>query len=462
MKIRVCKKCQKIFAPKTEKQEFCSDDCKYNYFNVYYNCDKCGQQFLTKKTMIDRLNSGRRKHLYCPSCTNDGNGSTDVTNTCVICGKSFKVTKAFSDQKYCSKKCSSIGAIQYDNIECLICGKSFRPKSSTTLFCSNECKFEFYKNRVECFCDYCGKKIDKKLSDYNKNSKNYCSKVCHYLDIAWSEHDKNILRQYYNKIDKEEILKMLDQPYTTKALSSEAGRLGLYDDSRFWTKEEENVLFANYSNIPMNQVLLLLPNRTKSSILGKARQCGILSYHYLTNCYSDDEETFLRNNYLSMTNEELADTLHRTANGIAQHLWILKLKRPKEIHNYDTLANYVRSRITVWKNKVKSDNGWTCSLTGSHSNIVLHHCRSFNLLLLEALDDLDFQIKNDLDDYTQQELDDFVEYFLYLQDYYGEYCCITEDVHKLFHRQYGYGNNTMEQWNEFSIDFKNGKYQNVA
>lgn len=101
-----------------------------------------------------------------------------------------------------------------------------------------------------------------------------------------------------------------------------------------------------------------------------------------------------------------------------------------------------------------------CCLTGCQSDIILHHCRGFNLLIVEAIDDLDFQLQDNFDDYTQYDLDNFIDYFLYLQDYYGEYCCVTKNVHKLFHSIYGYGDNTMEQWNEFVIDFKNNKYSN--
>ena len=85
--IRVCKHCKKIFVAKTLKQEFCDSECKYNYYNVYYNCDNCGEEFITKRTMIQRLERGDRKHLYCPKCTNNGEGTTNITNICIVCKK---------------------------------------------------------------------------------------------------------------------------------------------------------------------------------------------------------------------------------------------------------------------------------------------------------------------------------------------------------------------------------------
>jgi hypothetical protein len=409
--------------------------------------------------MIQRLKCGRRKHLYCPDCTNDGNGTTNVINTCIVCGKEFLITKAFSKQKYCSKECDSIRQRKYEDIECPICKKIFHPKSETTIFCSNECKFEYYKDRVKCTCAYCGKELERKKSEYDKNKLHYCDQICHYLDIAWSEHDNRILRKNYGKISNKDILPLLDKEYTEKALRSEAGRLGLYNDKCHWTKSETQILLDHYSTTPMKKMMELLPNRTRASIFGKAKKYNILSYHYINTRYSNEEDIFLISNYLKMDNKQLAICLNRTESGISQHLWVLGLIRPKEKQNYETLSKYVRAKLTVWKNKVKEAYNWTCCLTGKRSNIILHHCRGFNLLLSETIDDLNFTIKDNLDDYTQQELDEFVEYFLYLQEYYGEYCCITEQIHKLFHGIYGYGNNTIEQWNEFVEDYKNNKYE---
>lgn len=71
-------------------------------------------------------------------------------------------------------------------------------------------------------------------------------------------------------------------------------------------------------------------------------------------------------------------------------------------------------------------------------------------------------IKENFSDYSDEELNKFVEAFIDLQAYYGEYVCITESVHKLFHGNYGYGDNTMEQWNEFVEKYNSGYYKNIA
>ena len=116
----------------------------------------------------------------------------------------------------------------------------------------------------------------------------------------------------------------------------------------------------------------------------------------------------------------------------------------------------------MWKMNVREINNYTCCVTGRKSNIVVHHCRSFNLLFQETIDNLGFEIKDKFSEYNDEELELFVENFLDLQEYYGEYVCITEDIHKLFHKYYGYGDNTMSQWIEFVDNYNNGVYKEIT
>lgn len=75
--------------------------------------------------------------------------------------------------------------------------------------------------------------------------------------------------------------------------------------------------------------------------------------------------------------------------------------------------------------------------------------------MAETIELLNFPLYEDLDLYSQVELDLFIQTFLDLQEYYGEYICITEDIHKLYHSIYGYGDNTREQWDEFVNNYYN-------
>lgn len=88
-------------------------------------------------------------------------------------------------------------------------------------------------------------------------------------------------------------------------------------------------------------------------------------------------------------------------------------------------------------------------LQAKKSNIVVHHIRSLNLILSEAIENIQFPIYEDMSKYSTKQLDNLFNEYMNLQDYYNQYICINEDVHKHFHRIYGCGNNTKEQWDNF-------------
>ena len=78
-----------------------------------------------------------------------------------------------------------------------------------------------------------------------------------------------------------------------------------------------------------------------------------------------------------------------------------------------------------------------------------------NLILNETLEYLQIEIKEKFEDYSEEELDDIVKTFLEKQNNYPLGVCLKKDIHKQFHDKYGYGNNTIEQWNEFVDSYKN-------
>ena len=239
-----------------------------------------------------------------------------------------------------------------------------------------------------------------------------------------------------------------------KAIKSKARTLGL-TESRKWLEGELSILLNNYPTKPMSEVLDMLPNRSIPAILGAARKYGLKSYFFNNHVYSATEDDYIRSNYLIKTNEEMAAYLNRSPGGIAQHMLVLDLHRPTEIAGYENLVNYVRCRLSSWKNEVRKSMNYTCSVTGKRSNIVVHHIRGFNLLFSETISTLNFPILEDFSLYSQDQLDDFMNCFLTIQESYGSYTCVTDGIHKQFHQKYGYGNNTEEQWYEFINNYKN-------
>lgn len=370
---------------------------------------------------------------------------------CANCNNEFE--SYFDNAKFCSKDCYKEYRQlnrQTKKVICPICNKEFLQERIGQIFCSNKCKSESTKNRVECVCEHCGTTFERIKSEVEKNQRHYCSNECRMNAMFWSDEDTDILINNYKKLSYKEMSE--NNIFSVYKTPDEISRRAIYigiTSSREWSSEEINILIDNYSIVSMNELMAMLPKRTKTSILGKARVNGLKSKFYLTHMYSDEENEYIKNNYLSMSNEELGKKLNRTTQGISEHLLVLDLHRPTEIDNYKTLKKYIRCRLTPWRDKVRELNNYTCSLTGTRSNIIVHHIRGFNLLFYEAIKNLDFPIYDDISKYNQTQLDNFLNEFLEVQENYNSYICISEDVHKMFHKEYGYGNNTEEQWNEF-------------
>lgn len=374
-----------------------------------------------------------------------------MSDICNYCNQELKTAK--KNNKFCSRTCYEKYRQQNRKTKltiCPICNKEFLQTYTKQKYCSNQCKAKSTESRDICKCDFCGKLFNRKKSEVIKNKRHYCSNSCRTNAMFWSKNDTDILIENYGKMSYKEMSdnNIFSSYKTADEIKRRAGNIGI-TKSKKWSDEEVKILKDNYSYVSINDILLLLPNRTRSSVLGKARSYGLMSKFYLSHIYSKEEEGYIRENYLSLSNDELGVKLGRSASGVAEHLWLMGLHRPTEIDHYKTLKKYVRSRITPWRDSVCRENNYTCFLTGEKSDVVLHHIRSFNLIFLETINNLNFPMHDDISKYNQNQLDEFVSEFMTTQNKYNSYVCIKDSIHKKFHKEYGYGNNTVEQWNEF-------------
>lgn len=368
---------------------------------------------------------------------------------CEMCGEEFN--DYCKTTRFCSRTCYDKHRKENGKLKeviCPICNNKFRQTYLKQIFCSVECRVMSTKQKIECVCEYCKKVFYRKRSEVNKNKHHYCSKQCHYNAISWNETDTLLLKNNFKEKSYKEIFLLLDGRKSIEDIKRKSYSLGL-TRSNFWSDEEIEVLKNNYSFSPYQIVMSLLPNRSRSSINGKAKSLGLKSYYYLNRRYTIAEENYLKNNYLNASNEELARTLQRSVGGIAQHLCILKLYRPVDKKGYSDIAEYIRSRLIFWAKQIKKINYFKCAITGAKSNIIVHHIRGFNLLLNEAIEQINFPIYDDINNYSEIQLDQLFDAFYNLQEKYKSYICITEKIHKHFHSIYGYGNNTEEQWDDF-------------
>lgn len=279
----------------------------------------------------------------------------------------------------------------------------------------------------------------------------------------WSKRDEEILIDNYGKLDYCDIQKLFDRYHSTKAIGTKAIKLGL-TQSQEWTEEEISILNNYYSILPKEDFLKLLPRRSEDAIVCKAMQLGIKSYKYLNEKYSSEEEQFIIDNAGIMTDEEIANALSRGIRGIQDKRRKLGLYFfDKDYSNYESFAKLFRGHIQDWKTKSMEKCNHKCVISES-KNFAIHHLYGFNLILKEVFEKLDKMnlLKSDnLEDYSKEELNNIIDVFQLIHNKYPLGVCVDKDIHDLFHKIYGAGGNTEEQWNKFVVDYNNNKYDEL-
>lgn len=123
---------------------------------------------------------------------------------------------------------------------------------------------------------------------------------------------------------------------------------------------------------------------------------------------------------------------------------------------YRKLNEYIRKKINPWKIESAKSCSYKCVITNVNFDVI-HHLVGFNLILDEAMKELEYPVYDKLSDYTDSELNSIVEKVLEVHFRYPLGVCLSKEVHEEFHLIYGKGDNTPEQFYEFKEKYINKK-----
>lgn len=308
---------------------------------------------------------------------------------------------------------------------------------------------------------------DKIKELYPDVKRNYIYTLMSKLNIKnekyfWTKEEVQYLIDNFGKMSYADFEKHYNGRHKAKAVSTKAIKLNL-TKSQFWTQDEIDILINNYSLVPMDDIVKMIPTRSKNAIILKAVQLGIKSYYWLNEKYTQEEIDFIADNFGVLTDKEIAEHLGKTSVGIAEqrHKKLNLYYIDKEYGKYENLSKMLRGQIWQWKDKSMEKCNYQCIFTGS-KRYIIHHLVSFNTILKETFDDLSSQgkLKGDkLQDYTIDELNYIIELFKKHHEQYPLGVCIRNDIHNLFHSIYGSGGNTIEQWKKFKENYFNHKFE---
>lgn len=262
-------------------------------------------------------------------------------------------------------------------------------------------------------------------------------------NFKWSKEETDLLVDNYDLMSIKELCKILPNR-NYNSIHTKAAKLGL-TKSRIWNIEEEKILYDNYSSMKIDDICILLPNRTRDAIILHAEKLGLRNMVD----YKNEQYQILIKNWNGYTDDELARMMgcaKRTVRANRVKYGLFKNNYERDCCSH--LSAYIRENNNEWKlDSIKNCN-YKCVVSNKRFDDI-HHIYGFNLIFAEMIENIPFEINKNFEDFTEEELNYILSEFKRIQSQYPLGVCLNKEVHTEFHRQYGYGNNTQEQWDEF-------------
>ncbi|MFS0657362.1 hypothetical protein AB1L07_01890 [Niallia alba] len=121
---------------------------------------------------------------------------------------------------------------------------------------------------------------------------------------------------------------------------------------------------------------------------------------------------------------------------------------------FRNLNEYLRKKIFTWKEDSMQNCNYKCVISGETFDVI-HHLVGFNRILSETMQELNLSVRDRISDYTDEELILITDKLLEVHYRYPLGVCLKKEIHDQFHIEYGKGNNTIEQFEEFKLKHLN-------
>ncbi len=263
----------------------------------------------------------------------------------------------------------------------------------------------------------------------------------------YTREEDELLIKYYGTMPLDELKKMF-QDRSAGSLSNRAIRIKACNQHHFWTQEEKDILRDSYATTRVEDIELILPNRSHNAIVLMAEKLGL--HNIFNRPFTEEDNEYIRENFRDLSNSQMAEHLNRSVGVLKGQMRSLGCKRDtSDITKYSCLNKYMRRHNEVWRRKsIKKWNG-RCVISQEPSTVV-HHLINFGTIIARACFEHGIDPDIDINTCPQDVRDTIVSAILCEQDKYPMGVCITKDLHALFHKRYGLYNNTIEQFHEFA------------
>ena len=277
----------------------------------------------------------------------------------------------------------------------------------------------------------------------------------------YTEEEDEIIRKYWTSMSISELQSKYLPHRTVSAITNHAYELGLRRGRTPWSKFEDEILLNNFKNMSHADIQSLLPNRSYNAIYNRIRKLGLRGGVFCK--YTEDEISFIKNNFKTMSDAEIAKHLNKAPASIKEYRRKLGIRRKPEgeITHYASVERFLHRNNERWRCDSMNKCGYRCVVTGAPFDVI-HHLFGKNMIIKETFDEIGIPYDFDINTCGEDKRQAFLGQFISVQSRYPLGVCLTKEMHKLFHKRYGYGYNTPEQFYEFVNDVAPDKIGNLT
>lgn len=327
---------------------------------------------------------------------------------------------------------------------------------------------------VTVLCDYCNKKISKQFGNYKRSrdenpvKKDTCSK-CHPQKTKEGNKLLYGVEHYTQKPEEAEKIGARKR-HSYEFIKNEFNKRGLILLSESY-KNSEQLLSYSCNNHTDNGIMEGSWSNIKNQI--GCRSCGHeesgkkqrLDYRKIQQLFNSKgfilltiEEEYLntKTKVKYYCEQHPEDILEGTPDSIryVQGCKNCFIDRNRGENSYKwrggitTLKFFLRDQTKEWKRDSLKVWNYRCVITGKPAEVI-HHPHNFSFLMDLTFDRLQLDIRPNLGDYTEEEQVLLASMIRKIHYEYGYGIALTKEMHILFHKKFGWENNTSDQFKKF-------------